>query len=337
MPIDIRRVSIRDQDRLVASVPDPSLLYAADGTGGASSSLPNLVVSIPTVATNEVVEISLPTVASLYPVVSLPTVAAETLLVASLPTVATNEVAEISLPLVASLLPAVSLPTVATEISAVSLPTVATDPNRQSTTIATTSGSAENSSNEGPRALTVSDSLIDNCEAETRIDHQVDDDHKRASPNSIRTIDSPDSSSSSDGGSSESSQSNDKSRSPSDDRLGKFKKPTSQRADNNRDTSSRHGNNGERQQSRNYRNDDGQQRNSSSNQNQIIQTTVTRIKIETSLVIILITTVDNTIIIVCLTLTLISKTARDITPAETKIMRDSTLIPHTVSKKMTGI
>ena len=138
MPIDIPRVSIRDQDRLVASVPDPSLLYAADGTGGASSSLPNLVVSIPTVATNEVVEISLPTVASLHPVVSLPTVAAETLLVASLPTVATNEVAEISLPLVASLSPAVSLPTVATEISAVSLPTVATDPNRQSTTIATT-------------------------------------------------------------------------------------------------------------------------------------------------------------------------------------------------------
>ena len=60
MPIDIPRVSIRDQDRLVASVPGPSLLYAADGTGGASSSLPNLVVSLPTVATNEVVEISLP-------------------------------------------------------------------------------------------------------------------------------------------------------------------------------------------------------------------------------------------------------------------------------------
>ena len=109
MPIDIRRVTIRDQDRLVASVPDPSLLYAADGTGGASSSLPNLVVRIPTVAINEVVEISLPTVASLLPVVSLPTVAAETLLVVSLPTVATKEVAEISLPPVASLLPAVSL------------------------------------------------------------------------------------------------------------------------------------------------------------------------------------------------------------------------------------
>ena len=110
MPIDIPRVSIRDQDRLVASVPGPSLLYAADGTGRASSSLPNLVVSLRTVATNEVVEISLPTVASLLPVVSLPAVAAKTLLVVSLPTVATNEVAEISLPPVASLLPAVSLP-----------------------------------------------------------------------------------------------------------------------------------------------------------------------------------------------------------------------------------
>ena len=111
--IDIPRVSIRDQDRLVASVSSPSLLNAADGTGGASSSLGNLVVSLPTVAANEVAEISLPTVASLLPVVSLPTVAAETLLVVSLPTVATNEVAEISLPPVSSLLPAVSLPTVA--------------------------------------------------------------------------------------------------------------------------------------------------------------------------------------------------------------------------------
>ena len=228
MPIDIPRVSIRDQDRLVASIPGPSLLYAADGIGGA-----NLVVSLPTVAANEVVEISLPPVASL--------------------------------------LPAVSLPTVATEIPAVSLPTVETNPPPQSTTLATTSGSARNSSNEGPRALTVSDSLIDNCEAETRIDYQVDDDDKRVSPNSIRTIDGPDSSSSSDGGSSESSQSNNKSRkrsrSPSDDRRGNFKKPTSQRSDNNQDKSSRFGNNGERQPSRNYCSDDGQQRNRSSNQN----------------------------------------------------------------------
>ena len=68
MPIDIPRVSIRDLDRLVASVPGPSLLYAADGTGGASSSLPTLVVSLPTVATNEVVEMSLPPVACLLPV-----------------------------------------------------------------------------------------------------------------------------------------------------------------------------------------------------------------------------------------------------------------------------
>ena len=98
MSIDIPTVSIRDQDRLVSSVPGPSLLYAADGTGGASSSLRNLVVSLPTVATNEVAEISLPTVASLLPVVSLPTVA--------------------------------------TTIPAVSLPTVATDPPPQSTTLA---------------------------------------------------------------------------------------------------------------------------------------------------------------------------------------------------------
>ena len=60
--------------------------------------------------------------------------------------------------------------------------------------------------------MTVSNSLIDNCEAETRIDHQVDDDDKRVSPNSFRTNDGLDSSSSSDGGSSESSQSNNKSR-----------------------------------------------------------------------------------------------------------------------------
>ena len=66
---------------------------------------------------------------------------------------------------------------------------------------------------------------------------------------------------------------------------------------------------------------------------QTIQTTGIRIKIETSLVKILITKIDNTIIIVCL----VSKTARDITPAEIKIMRDSTRIPHTVSKTMTGI
>ena len=153
MPIDIPRVSIRDLDRLVAAVPSPSLLYAADGTGGASSSLPNLVVSLPTVAANEVVEISLPPVASLLPVVSLPTVA--------------------------------------TKIQAVSLPTVATITNSQSTTIAITSGSAGNSCNKGPRALTVSERLIDNCVSETRIDHQVEDDNRRVSPKSIRTIDVP--------------------------------------------------------------------------------------------------------------------------------------------------
>ena len=47
---------------------------------------------------------------------------------------------------------------------------------------------------------------------------------------------------------------------------------------------------------------------------QIIQRTGIRIKIETSLVIILITKIDNTIIIVCLTLTLTYKTIRDINP-----------------------
>ena len=51
---------------------------------------------------------------------------------------------------------------------------------------------------------------------------------------------------------------------------------------------------------------------------QIIQTTATRINIETSLVISLITTIDHTTIRVCLTRILISKTVRDITPPETK-------------------
>ena len=83
MPIDIPRVSIRDLDWLVASVPGPSLLYAANGTGGASSSLLTLVVSLPTVATNEVAEISLPPVASPLLVVSLPTIATETPLAVS--------------------------------------------------------------------------------------------------------------------------------------------------------------------------------------------------------------------------------------------------------------
>ena len=68
---------------------------------------------------------------------------------------------------------------------------------------------------------------------------------------------------------------------------------------------------------------------------QIVQTTVTGINIETILVMILITTIDNTTIIVFLTLILISKTVRDITPAETKTIRDSTRTPHT--KTMTGI
>ena len=70
---------------------------------------------------------------------------------------------------------------------------------------------------------------------------------------------------------------------------------------------------------------------------QIIQTTGIRIEIETSLVIILITTIDNTITIVCLTQILTSKTIRDITPVRIKIMRDSTRIPHIVSKTMINL
>ena len=67
---------------------------------------------------------------------------------------------------------------------------------------------------------------------------------------------------------------------------------------------------------------------------EIIQTTGIRIKIETSLVIILITTVDNTITIVCLIQIFTSKTIRDITPGKIKIMRDSTRIPHIVPNAM---
>ena len=67
---------------------------------------------------------------------------------------------------------------------------------------------------------------------------------------------------------------------------------------------------------------------------QITQTTGIRIKIETSLVIILITTIDNRITTVCLIQILASKTIRDITPVEIKIMRDSTRIPHIVPNIM---
>ena len=67
---------------------------------------------------------------------------------------------------------------------------------------------------------------------------------------------------------------------------------------------------------------------------QIIQTTGIRIKIETSLVIILTTTIDNTITIVCLIQILTSKTIRDITPVEIKIMRDSTRIHHILPNTM---
>ena len=70
---------------------------------------------------------------------------------------------------------------------------------------------------------------------------------------------------------------------------------------------------------------------------QIIQITGIRIKIETGLVIILITTIDNTITIVCLIQILTSKTIRDITPVGIKIIRDSTRIPHIVSKTIIGM
>ena len=149
--------------------------------------------------------------------------------------------------------------------------------------------------------MTVSDSLTDNCDSETRIDHQVGDDDKRASPNSIRTIDGLDSSSSSDGGSSESSQSNDmsrkRSRSPSDDGRGNSKKPTSQRSHLrgppmrplNMATTGRDNSLGTI----------GTTMDSSVIARlieivKIIRRKVTRINVETSLVITLITTIDNT-------------------------------------------
>ena len=86
-------------NRLVASLPSTSLLYAAAGCGGASSPAQTLVVGLPSAAINEVGEIGLLSVASLLPAVSLPTVITETLLAVSLLSVATNEVEEISLPL----------------------------------------------------------------------------------------------------------------------------------------------------------------------------------------------------------------------------------------------
>ena len=55
--------------------------------------------------------------------------------------------------------------------------------------------------------MTVSDSLIENCNTETRIDHHVDDIDDRASQNSYHTIDGLNSSSSGDGYSSEATKS----------------------------------------------------------------------------------------------------------------------------------
>ena len=61
---------------------------------------------------------------------------------------------------------------------------------------------------------------------------------------------------------------------------------------------------------------------------QTIQITGIRIKIETSFGIILITTIDNTII--CLVPTSTSKTIRDTIPVGIRTMRDSIRIPHIV-------
>ena len=185
--------------------------------------------------------------------------------------------------------------------------------------------------------MTVSDSLIDNCGAETRIDHQVDDDDKRVSPNSFRTIDDLDSSSSSDGGSSESSQSNDKSSlsrplmivaailksrhpgGPITTEIHPLDMATMGR-DNSLGTI--------------VATMDSSVIALPIKIVQIIQTTGIRIKIETSLVIILITKIDHTITTVCLIPTSTSKMIRDIIPGEIRTMRDSTRIPHIVPKTM---
>ena len=186
--------------------------------------------------------------------------------------------------------------------------------------------------------MTVSDSLIDHCEAETRIDHQVDDDDKRSSPNSIRAI---------------------RAAVAMAVRQNLAKATTSPERGFGRPLmivvailKSRHLRGPITTEIHSLVMATTGRDNSLGTIVatmdssviallikivQIIQTTLTRIKIETSFVIILITTIDNTTIIVCLTLTLISKTIRDIAPAETETMRDSTRIPHTVSKTITGI
>ena len=183
--------------------------------------------------------------------------------------------------------------------------------------------------------MTVSDSLIDNCEAETRIDHQVDDDDKRSSPNSIRAI---------------------RAAVAMAVRQNLAKATTSPERGFGRPLmivvailKSRHLRGPITTEIHSLVMATTGRDNSLGTIVatmdstlpikivQIIQTTLTRIKIEISFVIILITTIDNTTIIVCLTLTLTSKTIRDIAPAETETMRDSTRIPHTVSKTITGI
>ena len=179
--------------------------------------------------------------------------------------------------------------------------------------------------------MTVSDSLIENCNTETRIDHHVDDIDDRASQNSYHTIDGLNSSSSGDGYSSEATKSTKRG-------LGRplmivvailksrhLRGPiTTESHPLNLATTGRDNSLGtivttmeSSVTARLIKID------------KIIRIIVTRIKIETSFVITLITTIDNTTIMVFLTPTLIFNSVRDITPAEIKTMRDSILIPHT--------
>ena len=140
MPIDIVCIRREEVDRLVASPLSPSLLYAAAGSGGASSPTQTLIVSLPSVATNEVEEISLLSVASSLPAESLPTVAADPM-VASVSLLNTASTAAIQAP--------------------------AAIANLQFATVATTSSSARTPSNGGPRSFAVSDSLANSCNTET--------------------------------------------------------------------------------------------------------------------------------------------------------------------------
>ena len=186
MPIDIKCITREEVDRLVASPPSPSLHYAAAGSGGASSPTQTLIVSLPSVATNEVEEISLLSVASSLPAESLPTVAADPM-VASVSLLNTASTAAIQAP--------------------------AAIANLQFATVATTSSSARTPSNGGPRSFAVSDSLANSCNTETRINNHNNDENDKESTRLFNTIDGlAETSSSSEADSSESGRSNKKSR-----------------------------------------------------------------------------------------------------------------------------